>query len=109
MENPFQTLLDRLDQLDQRVVELQRLVEKQTTSPSDELMTIRQVSEYLKLAVNTLRGYTSKNEIPHIKKGKRTYFLKKDIDAWLLESRRKTNEEIQNEVHKYLVPPRRRN
>ena len=88
MENPFQTLLDRLDQLDQRAIELQRLVEKQTTSPTDELMTIQQVSKYLKLAVPTLYGYTAKNKIPYIKKGRRVYFLKKDIDVWHRERRR---------------------
>jgi len=108
MENPFQILLDRLDQIEQRVIELQRLVEKKAATPPDELMTIQQVADYLKLTVNTLYGYTSKNKIPHIKKGKRIYFLKKDIDAWLLQSRRKTNEEIQNEVQEYLVSSRRR-
>jgi excisionase family DNA binding protein len=48
-----------------------------------EYLTITQASEYLHLATPTLYGFTSKNEIPFLKKGKKLYFKKIDLDNWL--------------------------
>ena len=49
-----------------------------------EYLTITEASEYLHLALPTLYGFTSKNDIPFIKKGKKLYFKKLDLDNWLI-------------------------
>jgi len=53
-----------------------------------EYLTINEASEYLHLATPTLYNFTSKNEIPFIKKGKRLYFKKIDLDNWLVTKKR---------------------
>jgi len=60
----------------------------QNQNKYSEYLTIDEVSEYLHLAVPTLYSFTSKNEIPFIKKGKKLYFKKLDLDNWLITKKR---------------------
>jgi excisionase family DNA binding protein len=48
-------------------------------------MNVAKAAEYLGLAKQTIYGYTSMRIIPFIKRGKRLWFLKAKLDAWLLE------------------------
>lgn len=59
-------------------------IPNQSQNKYSEYLTIEEVSEYLHLAVPTLYSFTSKNEIPFIKKGKKLYFKKADLDNWLM-------------------------
>jgi len=49
-----------------------------------ELLNISQASQYLSLAKQTLYSFTSKNEIPFIKRGKKLYFKKSELNKWLI-------------------------
>jgi len=60
----------------------------QKQSKYSEYLTITEASEYLHLALPTLYGFTSKNEIPFIKKGKKLYFKKVDLDNWLITKKK---------------------
>ena len=62
----------------------------------NELLTITEASKFLNLAKQTLYGFTSKNLIPFIKKGKKLYFRKSDLDKWLLEGKQPTKAEIES-------------
>lgn len=73
-----------------------------TTDP-DELLTVQQAASFLSLAVPTIYGLISRNEISNLKKGKRVYFIRQDLINWLKESRRKTNAEIAEENDTYLL------
>jgi excisionase family DNA binding protein len=64
----------------------------------DKIFTIQEASVFLNLARQTLYGFTSKNEIPFIKRGKKLYFRKTDLEKWLLEGKRKSNSEILKEI-----------
>ncbi|MFN0200672.1 MAG: helix-turn-helix domain-containing protein [Bacteroidia bacterium] len=68
------------------------------TEPNFSLLTIEQAAEFLNLAKPTLYSFTSKREIPHLKKGKRIYFEKEKLVAWLNEGRQKTQSEIASEM-----------
>ena len=50
-----------------------------------EYLTISQAASYLNLAKQTLYGFTSNRVIPFIKKGKKLYFKKTQLDDWLTE------------------------
>lgn len=52
-----------------------------------DYLTIKEASEYLRLATPTIYSFTSKNEIPFIKKGKRLYFKKAELDQWLIDKK----------------------
>lgn len=62
---------------------------------SKHLLTIEQASEFLNLAKQTLYGFTSKNQIPFIKRAKKLYFRKEDLTNWLLKGKYLTQEEIE--------------
>ena len=59
-------------------------ISDQNQSKYSDYLTITEASEYLHLATPTLYSFTSKNVIPFIKKGKKLYFKKADLDNWLI-------------------------
>jgi excisionase family DNA binding protein len=63
-------------------------------SQGDQFLTLKQTSLFLNLAPQTIYGFTSNQTIPFIKKGKKLYFKRSDLDNWLQEGRKKTKEEI---------------
>jgi len=68
-----------------------------------DIMNVEQVSEFLNLAVATIYDKTSKNLIPHKKHGKKLYFIRKEIEQWILDGSVKTSEEIEIEAMDYVL------
>ena len=61
--------------------------------------TVEEASVYLGISRSTLYRYTSTSAIPHFKPtNKRCYFLKADLDAFLLRNRVATRDEIATEI-----------
>ena len=60
----------------------------------NEFLNISEASDFLKMAKQTLYGLTSNRQIPFIKKGKKVYFNKGEVIAWLNEGKMKTHSEI---------------
>ena len=58
----------------------------------DEILTLDEACEFLKLQRATVYSMTSKREIPFIKKSKKLYFSKPDLTAWLKSSARKVKQ-----------------
>ena len=59
---------------------------------TDEIMTLQEVSDYLKIAEKTLYGYVQKGIVPGIKIGSAWRFRKSDIDGWLDDQRKLTEQ-----------------
>ena len=68
--------------------------------PKEEFFSLVQAAEFLKLAKQTLYGFTSKRKIPFIKKGKKLYFKVSDLEKWLETGRKKSKSEIIDELSK---------
>lgn len=51
------------------------------------LMTIGQISEYLKVKIKTVYAWAESGELPHYKIGRLIRFKKADIDVWIEEHR----------------------
>ena len=68
------------------------------TEPKNKILSIQEAMVYLNLAKQTLYGFTSKNEIPFIKRGKKLYFRKDDLEKWLMEGKRKSKSEFLKEL-----------
>src|ERR1035438_4707617 len=64
----------------------------------DKIFSIKEASSFLNLAQQTLYGFTSKRAIPFLKRGKKLYFKKIELENWLLEGKRKSKDEIMNEL-----------
>jgi excisionase family DNA binding protein len=58
----------------------------------DELFTLQELAEYLKIAEKTLYGYAQKGTIPGIRIGSAWRFRKTDIENWLDDLRRLTEQ-----------------
>lgn len=83
--------------------ELQTLIEEtlrkifaestSTSKKEDDILTIEQASTYLNLAKATIYSMTCRREIPFMKKenGKKLYFSKEALEAWLKTSSKKVN------------------
>jgi len=56
-----------------------------------------------KRAKATWYSKISKGEVPYHKRGKKIYFLKSEIDAWLKAGKRKSNAEIEAQAQSYLL------
>jgi excisionase family DNA binding protein len=102
MENPFEILMQRLDNIERLLYEIiqQKLA---ANGVAKEVMNVEEVAQYLDVAKSTIYKLTSTREIPHFKKGKRIYFRTNEINEWMAKGKRKTNDEIKEEVDLYLI------
>ncbi len=48
--------------------------------PPDEIMNIKEVSEYLKIPISTVYKLAQSGEVPAVQVGKHWRFMKKDLD-----------------------------
>lgn len=73
---------------------------KLPTTPLTEnaFLNLKEAAVFLKLAKQTLYGYTSKQLIPFIKKGKNLTFEKAKLEAWLMDGRKQTQSEIKASI-----------
>ena len=76
-------------------------------SPADELLSISEAARFLNLSVPTLYGKVSRKEIPVNKQGKRLYFYKSELAAWIKAGRKKTVMEIRQEAEQYIISKKR--
>lgn len=63
-------------------------------SEGDALLSIKEASNFLNLATPTLYGFTSKRLIPFIKRGKKLYFRRSELEQWLEEGKKKSISQI---------------
>ena len=76
MENPFEMIVQRLDDIERLLNELKtgRVEPTNQIRGGYDLMNVQQVAAYLSLSVQTIYGLVYKREIPNAKRGKRLYF-----------------------------------
>lgn len=55
-----------------------------------EILTVDEAAAFTGLAKQSIYGMTSRREIPHFKRGKSLRFRRSELEAWLLENRRRT-------------------
>ena len=81
-------ILERLDRIESLLAEQQ-----------EKPLTLLEAASYLDISQSYLYKLTSNQQIPHFKpRGKRVYFLKADLDSYLLQNRVKPVDEIEMEA-----------
>jgi excisionase family DNA binding protein len=98
MENPFISIIERLEDLDVKLSRLLQAQEIHGLYRSDELMNISEVAKFLDESVQSIYTRTSRRTIPFYKKGKKLLFKKTEILDWLDDQKKKTLKEIQDEI-----------
>ena len=75
----------------------------------DQRMDVTEAQKYIPghPAVQTIYGWTSNNMIPYHKVGKRIYFVKSELDAWLSKEQHKSQDDLQLEAENYVNSHRR--
>ena len=102
----FETMPKAMAYLITKVEALEKaLLEKDNASaaPMDRWLNIDELKAYLPdhPAKATIYGWVSKREIPYHKGGKKLRFLQSDIDKWLSNGKRKSENELRDEADKY--------
>ncbi|MCK5370342.1 MAG: helix-turn-helix domain-containing protein [Cyclobacteriaceae bacterium] len=69
---------------------------------NDAFLDVDQAATFLGIAKATLYGKCSKLIIPHFKKGKKLYFHQSELMEYLKSGRRKTVQDIQQNVNTQL-------
>lgn len=73
-----------------------------------KIMSLTEFCEYAGLSRQTVYKLTSAQKVPHSKRGKRLYFDREKVDAWLLENQVATRSEIQEKAKEYISKNRNR-
>jgi excisionase family DNA binding protein len=96
--NDIPQVLAELQASNRTILDLLQRANLRPNSDDDGLITIDQAASHLNLSKATLYGYVSRSEIPHMKRSKRLYFTKSDLNNWIKASRKRTLTEIKNDV-----------
>jgi len=98
MNNPFETLEKQLFDIKRIVIDLHK--SKKDIPATDQWFDLNELVTYdpEKRTKATFYGYVHHNEIPYHKRGKKLTFLKSEIDEWLKKGRKKTIDELNEDV-----------
>ena len=80
------------------------LKEKSTNKKNDQddFLNVDEAASFLGIAKATLYGKCSKLLVPHFKQGKKLYFRQSELSKYLQSGKRKTIQDIQNQVNSQL-------
>lgn len=60
--------------------------------PDDEIMTVKELSEYLKIAEKTAYRFAAEGKVPGFKVGSAWRFRKREIDQWIAKQHQASND-----------------
>ena len=79
-------------------------IEELILKGQDGIFDINEAADYLNVSKSFLYRLTCEKRIPHYKPtGKRLYFKKQDLDAWLTQNRIATRKEIEDKAADYVT------
>ena len=93
-------LIDKVESLERTLL----TKSEHSNECSDCWFNVDELIEYLpdKPAKATVYGWVSNRQIPHHKGKKKLRFLKSEIDKWMTDGKRKSEDELQEEAVQYL-------
>jgi excisionase family DNA binding protein len=87
LELPEGTIL--VNRTDLKEVLQEMLVEVQVENVKEEIMTIREAADYLKVSVPTIRNMIANKEIPFFQRGQVIRLNRWDVKEWLRNNSKK--------------------
>ena len=93
-------LISKVDSIEKALL----IRNEQVRKPEDQWFNIDELREYLSdhPAKATIYSWVHSRQIPHHKGEKKLRFLKSEIDKWLLNGKRKSEDELHAEAAEYL-------
>ena len=105
----FNDLPEAVEELTRKVDELYKIITNvQPQDTTEQFLTVDETAKFLNLSVPTIYSKVGRREIPFMKRGKRLYFARKDLETYLQGGRVKTVREIEDEADQYLTSKNRR-
>ena len=101
MENPFELILDKLNNIENLLKTVMK--NDNGTVTITEVLNLNQAAEYVSLSKSAIYKKTSERNIPHFKNGKKLYFKKSELDDWLTKHKIDTQEEIEKQATDYII------
>ena len=92
MDMALQTIDIRLDR-----------IERLTLISAKAVLDIDEASLLTGFSKGHLYRLTSERQIPHYKKNRKLYFKKSELEAWMLEDKVQTAEDIESQATTYVV------
>lgn len=89
-------ILEKLNQLEQKLQE-QNILQK-------PVLNFNEACSYLEVSPSHLYKLTSSRQIPHFcPQGKKLYFNRVEMDAWLQRNRQSTHQELEDKATDFLT------
>lgn len=85
-DNLPRTVAELHEKIDRLTGMFEQLISSTAVTPSPEIMTVEDVSAMLCKSVSTIYAMTSEHRIPYRKQGNKLYFLRSEIQSWLLDA-----------------------
>lgn len=101
MENPFELILDKLNNIENLLKTVMK--NDNGTITITEVLNLNQAAEYVSLSKSAIYKKTSERNIPHFKKGKKLYFKRSELDHWLTSMKISTKDEIDQAANDYII------
>lgn len=101
MENPFELILDKLNNIENLLKTAKK--NDSGTVTITEVLNLNQAAEYVSLSKSAIYKKTAERNIPHFKQGKRLYFKRSELNDWLTEQKISTNAEIEKQASDYMM------
>lgn len=91
-----------------RIEKLLQTQERPVRNEPEELLSVDMACALLQLAKPTIYGLVSQGKLPHMKQGKKLYFVRRELMSWLEEGRRDRKEALSVAVDQALITSRKR-
>lgn len=90
------------DEIFEKLDSIQLQIEEHNLQ-SKEILSFKEASKFLGFSESSLYKKTAKKEIPfYSPSNKKIYFLKKDLNDWLIQNKFKSKSELDKESSNYL-------
>lgn len=105
-------LLEDTKRLSAKLDVISKKISESVSSSSkndDQRMDVTEAQQYIPghPAVQTIYGWTSNNQIPYHKIGKRIFFVKSELDEWLSKEQHQSQEDLQHEAEEFVNKKRK--
>lgn len=88
-------VLMKLEEIEHR---LNAMLSNQNQQQQSDLLNVQQAADLMGVAVQTVYGYVTRREIPHIKRKKRLLFERDVLLEWMREGKRLTADQLEAEA-----------
>lgn len=101
----FEQLPSAVSQLHEKLINIEQILLNQENGQTheDQILTIQKAAELINLSVPTIYGLVQRRAIPVSKQGKRLYFSRDELIAWIKQGRKKTAQEISEEADAFIA------